>query len=115
MPMLEDKTSTDHLVVREPRTENKQRRRMLVALVLLLVALAVVLFKDRQFWFPTTAAVVPDSSDETAVGPAQKSAENAKTAHLSAPPLSAKAKPRSPAPAGSQRRSGKSCAGHYRQ
>lgn len=35
--------------------EQSQRRMMLVALGLLLVALAVVIFHDRDFWFPDTA------------------------------------------------------------
>ncbi|HME34460.1 MAG TPA: energy transducer TonB [Candidatus Sulfotelmatobacter sp.] len=34
--------------------EPKQRRMMLVALVLLLVALGLVLYHDRNFWFPDT-------------------------------------------------------------
>ena len=35
-----------------PEHQNRQRRRMIYALSLLLVALAVVLVKDRDFWFP---------------------------------------------------------------
>jgi TonB family protein len=34
--------------------ERKQRRMMAVALVLLLLSLGVVLFRDRDFWFPDT-------------------------------------------------------------
>jgi protein TonB len=34
--------------------EPKQRRMMVVALILLLVALGVVLYHDRNFWFPET-------------------------------------------------------------
>jgi len=34
--------------------EPKQRRMMVVALILLLVALGVVLYHDRNFWFPDT-------------------------------------------------------------
>jgi TonB family protein len=58
MPMLEEN--------RQPETgqapfdagsELKQRRQMLIALALLLAALIVVLYKDRQFWFPSTATV----------------------------------------------------------
>jgi TonB family protein len=43
-----------------PRTANsrepKQRRMMAIALALLVFALAVVLYKDRDFWFPDTQA-----------------------------------------------------------
>jgi TonB family protein len=53
----------DHPVVDRPtapggRTDNspepKQRRMMVVALILLLVALGMVLYHDRNFWFPDT-------------------------------------------------------------
>jgi TonB family protein len=62
--MLDLKTSTtkiDRPVVERPvvpgiRSDNspepKQRRMMVVALILLLVALGVVLYHDRNFWFP---------------------------------------------------------------
>jgi len=54
--------------------EQQQRRRMLVALGVLLLALISVLIKDRQFWFPpspsveseTPEQVVPQSSPTTA-------------------------------------------------
>ncbi len=44
-----------------PMIENdqRQRRRMVIALIMLLVALGLVLVKDRDFWFP--AADVADS------------------------------------------------------
>ena len=34
--------------------ERKQRRMMIIALTLLLVALGFVLYRDRDFWFPET-------------------------------------------------------------
>src|ERR1700730_10694318 len=34
--------------------ERKQQRMMVIALVLLLISLGVVLFRDRDFWFPDT-------------------------------------------------------------
>ena len=37
--------------------EQRQRRRMLIALGLLVVALAVLLFKDREFWFTSDQSV----------------------------------------------------------
>ena len=36
----------------DPRTTNKQRRQMLMALGILSLALVLVLVKDWQFWFP---------------------------------------------------------------
>jgi TonB family protein len=37
--------------------QQRQRRRMLIALGLLVVALAVLLFKDREFWFSSNESV----------------------------------------------------------
>ncbi len=54
--------------------EQKQRRQMLIALALLLVALIAVFLKDRAFWeqffFPATAAgaTEPEPTDQTAYG-----------------------------------------------
>ena len=42
--------------------DQRQRRRMVIALVMLLVALGLVLIKDRDFWFPS-----PDIADSEAV------------------------------------------------
>jgi TonB family protein len=70
MPMLEEN--------RQPETnqspfdagfELKQRRQMLIALALLLAALIVVLYKDWQFWFPSTATVESQPLDENASQP----------------------------------------------
>jgi protein TonB len=38
----------------KPRREPRQRMAMLVALALLIVALGVVIYRDRDFWFPDT-------------------------------------------------------------
>jgi len=47
--------------------EGRQRSRMLVALALLLVALAMVIIKDWDFWFPPEQAVdVEDDTDTVA-------------------------------------------------
>ena len=46
----------------EATPEQKQRRVMLAALALLLIALILVLIKDRQFWFPDN-----ESADETTI------------------------------------------------
>jgi periplasmic protein TonB len=45
-------------------TEEKQRSRMLVALVLLLVALIVVLIKDRHFWFSSAQPAEPAAAEQ---------------------------------------------------
>lgn len=67
----------------EAGSEQKQRRLMLVALALLLVALIVVLIKDRQFWFPSNQTAELDSTDQgapTTAAPAQPQAAGAQTA-----------------------------------
>ena len=46
-----------------PAASDKQPRRLQIALVLLLIALAVVLVKDRQFWFGSNETVEADSAD----------------------------------------------------
>lgn len=51
MGMLEGNRSPQ-LPAAEVNPEQKQRRVMLAALALLLIALILVLIKDRQFWFP---------------------------------------------------------------
>lgn len=51
--------------------EHKQRRLMLIALSMLLFALAIVLYRDRDFWFPDTQEAddqeVTDPSSDAAV------------------------------------------------
>jgi TonB family protein len=61
MPMLEENTGT-HLEI--AGSQQKQRRQMLIALALLLVALIVVLWKDWPFLFPSVP-VAEDAVDET--------------------------------------------------
>jgi protein TonB len=73
MPMLEQNRQ---LEVSDPPIEagfeEKQRRQMLIALALLLVALIAVFLKDRAFWgqylFPSTAAgaAEPEPTDQNA-------------------------------------------------
>jgi TonB family protein len=67
--MFESKKSaaqSDHRLLEAPRSKNsanphpeaqhepQQRRMMVIALALLIVALGFVLFRDRDFWFPDT-------------------------------------------------------------
>ena len=78
----------------------KQRRLMVVALAMLLVALGFVLFRDRDFWFPETqpdtqeaqveepAATAPTTTTlpaQPAAVPAKPSTHAAKSKHHSAP------------------------------
>jgi TonB family protein len=80
----------------EPAAEPRQRRQMLIALALLLLALILVIYKDHQFWFPTHPA---DEADvvEDEPQPATTSASKA-----TAPPTTIRAKAKkasAPAPA----------------
>lgn len=72
----------------EATPEQKQRRVMLAALALLLIALILVLIKDRQFWFPDN-----ETADETPIQ--QPDDANPQDRALT---YSAKAEPPTPAP-----------------
>src|SRR5260221_3748029 len=83
--MFESKKSveqTDRRLLEGTRSQNaeadhepKQRRMMVIALTLLIVALGFVLFRDRDFWFPETQdamdADAPATQTATATPPAQ--------------------------------------------
>jgi TonB family protein len=83
MPMLEEN--------RQPETNEspfdassdlKQRRQMLIALALLMAALIVVLYKDWQFWFPSTSTVESESLEQNAsetTGQSQRLPNSAQT------------------------------------
>jgi TonB family protein len=76
----------------EESQEPKQRRMMVIALALLLVALGIVLYRDRDFWFPETQ----EAEDQPAQTiPSTTTAER--------PILVAKAKASPPAAASSHR------------
>jgi protein TonB len=68
MPMLEQNSGTE---VGSPLPhaplERQQRRRMLIALAVLLLALVSVLIKDRQFWFPSSPSSESESPEQTPV------------------------------------------------
>ena len=55
--------------------EPKQRRMMIVALALLLIALGFVLYRDRDFWFPDTQ----EAEDQPQVQPSRPIASPAIT------------------------------------
>lgn len=98
MPMLEQNREPE--VESSPYdagSEQKQRRQMLIALALLLVALIAVFLKDREFWqqflFPSTstAATEPEPTDQTALD--DSSQARARTGQPIAAPSRPKAHP----------------------
>ena len=46
-----------------PEYQERQRRTMVVALCLLLVALGVVIVRDRDFWFPPSSETQADATE----------------------------------------------------
>jgi protein TonB len=81
----------------EAGPELKQRRIMLAALALLLIALILVLVKDRRFWFPSSdsAETAPIEQPDDANPQDQAFTYNSKTT-AAAPAPHAKAKPHVP-------------------
>jgi TonB family protein len=80
---------------RNPRTEfagpqaglaNKQPRQLLIALFLLLVALAVVIGKNRDFWFGSDEALESDAASSENVSKPNSVAVPAKTSQAPAAP-----------------------------
>jgi protein TonB len=67
MPMLDQKTgSQTGSTLPDAVLEQQQRRRMLIALAVLLLALISVLIKDRQFWFPAGPSAESETPEQTA-------------------------------------------------
>jgi TonB family protein len=54
-----------------PEYQERQRRTMVVALCLLLVALGVVIVRDRDFWFPPSSDTQADATDPDTDSPVQ--------------------------------------------
>jgi protein TonB len=65
--------------------QQQQRRRMLVALGVLILALISVLIKDRQFWFPSSPSTDADAMDQ----PAPKVVSSVRPAPPAPPPATA--------------------------
>ena len=100
MTMLRGKPPATIERVAEAEPELKQRRVMLAALALLLIALILVLIKDRRFWFPGSEnAEVTTTSDQADDANPQDNAltYNAKTEVPTPPPASKKSKTHAPA------------------
>jgi TonB family protein len=72
-----------------PEMDKKNRRSLLLALILLLVALGVVLAKNRDFWFG-----VDEASDVEEAAPAPVANRAAKAVPAQAPAVSAATNPR---------------------
>ena len=51
----------------DPVFEYQQHRRMLIALLVLVVALVAVLVKDRQFWFPQAPSLESENPEDNSV------------------------------------------------
>jgi protein TonB len=84
--------------------ERKQRRMMAVALVLLLLSLGVVLFRDRDFWFPDTEQTTeelrpPEPVAHSTVSTAASNAVAQPVSTTAKKESGAKAQPRISAPA----------------
>ena len=80
--------------------EQRQRRRMMIALGLLFVALAVLLFKDREFWFSSDESVDAETVETAPVtAPATTMTETTPTVATPAPNPPTQAVPVSKPPA----------------
>jgi len=94
--------------------ERQQRQLMVTALILLLVALGFVLYRDRDFWFPDTEQAddppqaQPAGQTAVTTAPPKSQAMSASAARKSAYPAKSQAqnskgaKPAAPSPASSQ-------------
>lgn len=64
MPALEQKGGTEISGLSDAALEQQQRRRMLIALAVLLVALISVIIKDHTFWFPPSPGAESEGTDQ---------------------------------------------------
>jgi protein TonB len=94
MPILDQKTGLQTgSTLPDSVLEQQQRRRMLIALAVLLLALISVLIKDRQFWFPTSPSTESETPEQSAP------VRTAQTTSAKVTPPIVQAKPVGPAPA----------------
>jgi protein TonB len=75
---------------------------MVIALVMLLVALGLVLIKDRDFWFPAPEAADSELIDDSTPAAAEETAQPAAPANTTAAPVSPAVKKRHTAPVASK-------------
>jgi TonB family protein len=92
MPIVEQSSQLQVSSVPPQYSEHKQRRRMLVALVLLVCALALVLYRDRDILFPSTPD--EDSDVQTQSVPQTTAASQPATTTIVRQPVSAHGKTR---------------------
>ena len=85
----------------KPAPENKQPRKLLIALVLLLVVLAVVVVKDSDFWFGSDDTAETDSTSSQNVAKTDSAASPAKTSPEQAAPAQTASAPSVAAPTAS--------------
>ena len=71
---------------------------MVIALVMLLVALGLVLVKDRDFWFPAPETTDSEAIDDSAPAAAEETAQPAAPANTTAAPVLPTARKKPPAP-----------------
>src|SRR5208282_6939293 len=77
----------------------KERNRLVIALALLVLALAVVLVKDHDFWFGSDEAVNSDAGNTSNVAKAPQAAAPDKAAQAVVPVVAPKSHPAQKAPA----------------
>jgi protein TonB len=96
MPMLEQNSGTE-IGRRVPHAafERQQRRRMLIALLVLAFALIAVIIKDRQFWFPPSPSAESDTPEQSVPQPSPQVAPT-KTVTPVAPPKAVRPVPTHP-------------------
>ncbi len=83
---------------RAPRGHGRQQSRLLIALALLLVALTVVLIKDRQFWFGSESTIL-DANEVQQPAASQPAAKSTATPAAAVPARPARKHVVSDAPA----------------
>jgi protein TonB len=95
----------DRTFLAQPRAgvahDSKQRKLMLGSLCLLLLALSIVLWHERDFWFPDSSEADSDQPAETVPGAkatSQPSATPARTNSVAKPKHQATAQSKTPAP-----------------
>ncbi|HXW92815.1 MAG TPA: TonB family protein [Terriglobales bacterium] len=91
---IEISSGSAHIVA-----EQKQRRRLTIALGLLVIALGVLLFKDRQFWFSSDQSADSEQTEQTPATAAPATATMATATTPTATTNSTQAAPVSAPPA----------------
>src|SRR5580700_1098280 len=97
--MLETNPRSE-LIKPQAGLENKQTARLMIALTLLLVALTVVLVKDREFWFGSETVAESNAPDSEEISHSSAApAKAAQTPVTRTPSAKNKVASKTPAPA----------------